>query len=99
MVDCERLIVIDACSGGGSPAAVTRLEWPDERIDARHSYSTHGMGIVQVLQLEERLGRLPSQVVLFGIELSQCGPGDSLSGAIESTLSEIEERILLEINN
>lgn len=95
---CDRLIIVDACAGGGSPGTITRLEWPDARIEARHSHSTHGMGVVFTLQLAEKLGRLPPEVVLFGIELSQCQRVGSLSDIVERAMSELEEKILLEIH-
>ena len=94
---CERLIVVDACVGSGSPGTITRLEWPDVRIGQRHSHSTHGIGVAEALQLAEKLDRLPPQVVLFGIELSQCQPGNSLSDIVENAFNELEEKILMEI--
>jgi len=94
---CDRLIVVDACCGSGKPGTVTRLEWPDERIVERHSHSTHGIGVADVLQLAESLDRLPREVLIFGIELSQCQPGLPLSDVVECALSELEEKILLEI--
>jgi len=96
--NCDRLIIVDACAGGGSPGAITRLEWPDARIETQHSHSTHGMGIANALQLAEKLGWLPPEVVLFGIELSQCRRGSPLSDIVEIALSELEEKILLEIH-
>ena len=95
---CERLIIVDACASGDSPGMVTRMEWPNARIDRRHSHSTHGFGLADALQLADQLDRLPPQVVVFGIELSQCQPLGSLSGIVESALCELEEKILLEIH-
>lgn len=94
---CERLVVVDACAGGGVPGTVTRLEWPDPRIAVRHSHSTHGLGVAGTLQLEQQLDRLPPKVVLFGIELEQCQPGDALSDVVENALDALEEKILQEI--
>lgn len=94
---CDRLIIVDACAGGGSPGTITRLEWPDARIEAWHSHSTHGMSVAYALQLAEKLGLLPLKVVLFGIELSQCQQVGSPSEIVEKAISELVEQILLEI--
>jgi hydrogenase maturation protease len=95
--DCQQLIIVDACAGSGWPGKITRLAWPDARIEQRHSHSTHGMGVADALQLAEKLGRLPAKVVVFGIELSQCQTGAAPSGTVERALGQLEERILHEL--
>lgn len=94
---CDRLIVVDACAGLDNPGTISRLEWPDARIQQQHSHSTHGIGVADALQLAEKLELLPSKVILFGVELADCQPVGSLSEAAEVALSELEEMILLEI--
>ena len=95
--NCDRLIVVDACAGGGSSGWITRMEWPDARVERRHAHSTHGISVVDALRLAETLGRFPPQVVLFGVELRQCQPLHPLSDDVEYALNELEKRILLEI--
>lgn len=94
---CDRLIVVDACVGSGSPGTTTRFEWPDRRINQLHAHSTHGIGIADVLRLIETLERLPRQVVLFGIELAQCQPGALISKEVEHALDVLEEKVVTEL--
>lgn len=97
--ECERLVIVDACSGGGMPGTVTRLEWPDEHILVRHSHSSHGFGLANALQLAEKLNRLPRKVVLFGVEVANVLPNDSPSEAVESAFHELERKVLREIQS
>ena len=94
---CDRLVILDACYGNAVPGTVTRLEWPDERIQIRHAHSSHGFGPEGALQLAEKLDRMPPNVVLFGIEIGSCAPGDSVSEAVESALGVLESTVLLEM--
>lgn len=68
---CDSLVIVDACQSGATPGTVCRLQWPDSRIMTHHSCSSHGWGLGESLLLAEQLGRLPSSVVLYGLEISQ----------------------------
>lgn len=68
--ECRSLLIIDACQAGLPAGSVIRLEWPDPRIREQGSLSSHGWGVGMVLELADRLGRLPDSVILFGLEVS-----------------------------
>jgi hydrogenase maturation protease len=95
--DCDRLILIDACLSGDTPGTVKRLEWPDARIRSRGGTSTHGLGIADALELAEQLAQRPREIVLFAIEVDNCGPGESANGALEPGLEKLEACILAEL--
>ncbi|MBI1309818.1 hydrogenase maturation protease [bacterium] len=75
----SRLIVCDACqarrqSMTRSTDAILRVhrwEWPTLQVTMLRSAGSHSFGLPQVLQLAERLGRLPAEVIVFGVEGSQ----------------------------
>ena len=89
-----RLILVDACHTGGVAGAVTRLDWPDPRIAVGHRHSTHGVSVVDVLKLAERLGDLPPGVEIFGIEAADCSPGRGLTPPVLEAVAEVEETIV-----
>lgn len=95
--DCRRLIIVDACMSGDRGGTITRLRWPDARIAERHHHSSHSVGICGALQLASRLGRLPDQVDVFGIEVENCSPGQDISPAVERAIFSLETTILDEI--
>jgi hydrogenase maturation protease len=95
--DCRRLIIVDACQSGGPVGSITQLRWPDARIAERHHHSTHGVGICGSLQLACRLGRMPPQVDVFGIEVEDCSPGRDICPAVMEAVVRLESRIVNEL--
>ena len=49
------------------------------------------------LAIAEALGRLPTRVILFGIEAGPCEPGAGLSTNVRAALPELYRRVLKEI--
>ena len=91
--ECQRAIVVDACQTGSVPGTITRLEWPDARMARPRGPSTHGLGVVGAIELADRLGRLPPEVILYGVEMGACRPATPLSPAVESVLPELARRV------
>jgi hydrogenase maturation protease len=91
---CHKLIIVDACRGVGTLGAITRLKWPDPRIIKRHGHSTHGVGVSDALRLAEQLGRLPSEVVIYGIEVGDCEPGREICQEVLQAVAQVEPLIL-----
>ncbi|MFO0845877.1 MAG: hydrogenase maturation protease [Gemmataceae bacterium] len=85
---CERLIVVDACRGGGPPGLSRRLHWPLEGRPAPLR-SSHGFDVLSLLKLAESLGRLPPVVVIFAVEADSCQPGEGLSPAVCKALPRL----------
>jgi hydrogenase maturation protease len=94
---CERLILVDACRGGTSIGATTRLAWPDPRVRQYHNHSTHGIGLCNALHLAERLYRLPSQVEIYGIEIGNSGPLEEFSPEVQQAVAALEGAIAAEV--
>lgn len=95
--DCERLILIDACVSGDTPGNVQRLEWPNAAFLSGVGTSSHGVTVAEVLQLAERLGRLPRHVVLFVIEGVHFSPAASPNSALLAGLAQLEAMVLAEL--
>ena len=94
---CRRLIAVDACHSSGRAGDITRLAWPDPRIGVKHSHSTHGVGVVDVLKLAEQLGDLPPAVEIFGIEVADCSPGRDMSPEVGEAVAMVTDSILSEL--
>ena len=97
LVGCRRLIVVDACRGGPQIGSITRLEWPDPRVRQYHNHSTHGVGLCNALELAERLGRIPPNVEVFGIEIGSYRPLDEISADVAQAASKLGEIISAEL--
>ncbi len=82
---CERIVIIDACRIIGieeagdralperildcDRARVYQWHWPSAKLSSARWLNSHGVGVVQVLELADELGILPSEVIVFGIEV------------------------------
>lgn len=94
---CQFLLIVDACRTGAAEGSVIRLSWPDRRIRAHQTLSSHGMGVGESLRLAEQLGKLPERVVLLCLEVGD--QSGAPTGSAESTpgMDELEHRVLDEL--
>jgi hydrogenase maturation protease len=69
----DAAVIVDAARTGAAPGCVRRLAREDLAL-ARPA-SSHGLGVAQVLQLAEALGRAPARVELLGVEIGLPVPG------------------------
>ena len=97
LAGCQKLIVVDACRSTNPLGTITRFRWPDPRIRERHSHSTHGIGLCNALELAARLGRMPPEVEVFGVEISGPNPLAELSCEVISAVDELVEILRAEL--
>jgi hydrogenase maturation protease len=96
-LECDRLILIDACTSGDTPGSVKRLEWPDARLQASWGTSTHGLSVCEALQLLEQLNRRPENIVFLGVEVQRFSPAACSDAANFPGLAELEAAVLAEL--
>ena len=102
----DRLIVCDACQArrrapdgsAGDTLSVHRWQWPTLQVSTLRSAGSHSFGLPQVLQLAERLGRLPQEVIVFGVEGRQFEAFASRSPDVESLISNTVQVIAGELS-
>jgi hydrogenase maturation protease len=63
----DRLVVCDACHGGGPAGSWQRFEWPTTSIDDVAFCGTHDMSLPATLTLADQLGLLPKQTTIWGL--------------------------------
>lgn len=103
LVDCVALlelwegesdvVVVDAMRSGRVPGTVSRFDAAASELPVRTSSSTHSFGLAETIELGRALGRLPSRLMVLGIEADGFGPGDTLSAAVERAISEVAAAI------
>jgi|GEM_PF-522735 len=104
----DRLIVCDACQarrrvsidldGDGETLSLHRWQWPTLQVSMLRSAGSHSFGLPQVLQLAERLGRLPQEVIVFGVEGRQFDAFSKLTPDIEDLISNTVQAIASEFS-
>ena len=95
--ECDRLFLCDGCCGLGSPGKTRRMVWPTLELEQLTWSNTHDFPLTASLQLAERLGRLPPEVILWAIEILPNRAEDSLSPCVASSVPELTERISNEL--
>jgi hydrogenase maturation protease len=98
MEGADQVVLIDAVKGVGQPGATVRLDLSVEsRWGTLAPCSTHAMGIAEAIDLARVLGRLPKQVILYGIEVEFLESGAALSESVCGGLDRVIEQVLKDI--
>jgi hydrogenase maturation protease len=93
----EAAVLVDAVSSGAEPGTVHRFDATNEPLPSREfRSSTHALGIGETIELARAIGRLPSRVVVFGIEGEVFGSGTGLSVPAEVGVEHAVELVLEE---
>jgi hydrogenase maturation protease len=99
MEGTDRLILIDAMSGGTEEGTIVRLTLPQDFDEIGRlawltsDSSTHQIGLQEALTLADALGDLPHDVIIYGIELGSLAPGTALSPKVEAAMHTVADRI------
>lgn len=94
----ESVILIDAVEGLGVPGATIRLDLSAEpHWGPVRPCSTHAIGLADAVALARVMGRLPSHLVLYGIEWATLDPGAGLSDAAREGLRTVVEQVVQEV--
>ena len=70
----DRLVICDACHGGGPAGSWRRFDWPTSMIDEVTFGGTHDMSLAGTLALAEQLGLLPKQTTIWGLTVAAHAP-------------------------
>ena len=85
-------IVVDAALGE-EPGRLRRLEPLSEGLPLPTSFSTHGFGLVEAIELGRSLGLLPARLIVYAAEGLDFSPGAPLSAPIAAAVEEAAARI------
>jgi hydrogenase maturation protease len=87
-------VVIDAMRSGLPPGTVHRIEVGRDPLPSPlPSTSTHGLSLGDAIALGTSLGRMPGQLLVYGIEASTFRPGDPMSAAVAASLEPTASRV------
>jgi hydrogenase maturation protease len=96
--EADEAFVVDAVSSGAKPGTVHRVDATESSLPSELSTaSTHTFGVGESVELARTLGRLPSRVVVFGIEAASISAGRHLSPEVTAAVEEAAGQILAEL--
>lgn len=94
----DSVILVDAMCSGSEPGTVIRLDASRDEIPAESfSYSTHAFSIPEAVGLARVLGRLPRNVIVYGIEGKVFETGKGLSTEVEKAAGNVVCELLRDI--
>ncbi len=97
ITEADRLIVIDAVKGGAEPGSIYRFDIDEVKsCPPGFKTSVHQIGILEVIDLSELIGKTPHTTVI-GIEPKSLEMGMELSPEVKSKIPRIIELILEEL--
>lgn len=83
-------ILIDACSSGASTGTIHRFDVSREPLPTIvQNFSSHGFGLTAGLELARTFKQLPSQCVVFAIEVESFNYGAPLSLQVSARFDEL----------
>jgi len=98
----DKLVIVDAVKGGGTPGQIYRFHLEDITLEQRPLLSLHDMGLVDSLMLMQLwhpdfIGT--GEIVIIGVESREINWGLELSPELREKMPQIIDAILSELNN
>ncbi|MGE5281705.1 MAG: hydrogenase maturation protease [Chloroflexota bacterium] len=95
----EAVVVADAVASGGEPGEVHRVDAAAGPLPAALAgASTHAMGLAEAVELARALDRLPSRLVVYGIEAASFETGTEPSAAVRAAAERVAEAVAADLN-
>jgi hydrogenase maturation protease len=93
-----RCVVIDAARMGLEPGQVAAFRPDEVRLRIRgDGLSLHGLGLADAFALAAKLGRMPADVLVIGVEPARVTPGTGLSDAAAAAVPRVVSLIQAEV--
>lgn len=99
MDGCDKAVIVDAYRKGGAPGSIYRFTFDpaSDVLDESINLSMHDINFIDVLRAGKGIYKLPSEIVIIGVEpeVLECRLG--LSSKLNNALPEIIEAVKSEI--
>jgi hydrogenase maturation protease len=92
----EKLIIMDVVRGGQAPGTVYRFELEDVK-GGDVLISLHDLGVVDSLRMEQLVGKVPDNIVFFGIEPEEIHMSIGLSASVKKGLEHLVDSVVEEL--
>ena len=86
----NRVFICDAVSSGEEPGTIHILEPNKESIPSKFfNYSTHAFSLAEAIEMSRTLGKLPAQIMIYGIEGESFAVGTELTAKVKIALAQV----------
>ena len=98
MAGRDKVIFIDCARMGKSPGTICRFSDEDVRSKKEMpELSLHEADLMQIIDLAQRLGQAPEEIVIYGIEPESVEERDGLSPVLQESVGRCVHRIQGEV--
>jgi hydrogenase maturation protease len=99
MSHAGQVLFIDAMRSGEKPGTVRKIDLNTaQRDEYPVKLSSHGINIMEAIDVAKSLGELPDRISVWGVEMAQCtyenGLSESAKTALPTLLANIKAEIL-----
>ncbi len=92
------VIIIDAVKSDSVIGTIHRFQ-KDTLLDTENRFSTHGISILEALQLADALNELPANLLFYGIEIGTITVNATLSQRVEKAIADLARQLKNEMVN
>ncbi len=93
----DKVVVVDAMKSGRRPGFVQRFEAHKEKLQTgMFRYSSHLFGLAEAVETARALGRLPKEMIVYGIEGKVFDFDKPMSRVVEKAARDVEALVLKE---
>ncbi|KTD73750.1 hydrogenase maturation protease [Legionella tucsonensis] len=96
--NAHTVFLIDAIKSNKGIGTIHQFK-KDEITDPENQFSTHGIGVLQALQLASALNVLPNNIIFYGIEIDVIALDSSLSPCVQSAVEKLATQLKKELSN
>jgi len=90
----DLVIIVDAAQSGSSPGTVHFFDAVNSSIPGDFfNYSTHAFSVAEAIELARALNKLPTRLLVYGIEGADFSAGIGLTEAVQLSVDTVVERI------
>lgn len=94
----KTVVIIDAVSSGAPPGTIHRIDARRQSVSQElFPFSTHALGLAHAVELARSLGKLPINIIIYGIEGEQFTAGSNLSPKVQEALNEVLQLVTGEV--
>ncbi|MCS7177877.1 MAG: HyaD/HybD family hydrogenase maturation endopeptidase [Anaerolineae bacterium] len=95
--NADRLVIVDAVQMNVPPGTLVRLEGAEVPAVLGLKYSSHQMGVSELLAVARVLGHSPAEVILLGIQPASLEVGLDLSPTVAAQVETLVQNVLAEL--
>ena len=93
----KKAIIIDAVHGGKKAGTVYRFNIDDVAGKGNSIISLHDFGVIESIQLERVIAKLPDEIIFYGVEPKNVTPSLELSSVLQCKLKYVVQKIFEEL--